>query len=331
MSTVAVRDLWRTHPGRPPVEALRGATLDADAGSLVAVLGPSGCGKTTLLRCIAGLERPDRGEIEIGGTTVSGARPVPPERRRVGLVPQEGALFPHLDVGQNVAFGLRGQPRSDRRARVEEMLDLVGLPGMADRLPHQLSGGQQQRVAVARALAPEPVAVLLDEPFSALDASLRTDVREEVAATLRRRGVTTVLVTHDQTEALSLADRVAVMRDGRIVQVGSPEEVYRRPADLWTARFLGEVALLPGAPSGRVLACRPEQLRRADPDEPGARDATVVEVRFRGPDAQVVLRLGDGEVTARWASTDLPAAGDLVHVVVSGGVLDLPAEATSSD
>jgi iron(III) transport system ATP-binding protein len=332
VSRIEAAGLALTYPGRPPVRALRGTDLVVAEGTLAAVLGPSGCGKTTLLRCLAGLERPDEGTIALGDRTVAGPGVhVPPEQRRIGLVPQEGALFPHLDVAGNLGFGLRRMPKAQRRARVEELLELIGLTDYGRRRPSELSGGQQQRVALARALAPDPVAVLLDEPFSALDAGLRGSLRDEVRATLARAGTTAVLVTHDQTEALTMADVVAVMRDGTIVQVGPPDEVYHRPVDLWVARFLGEVVTLPGAAPGRVRACRPEQLQRAQPDAPGAFDAVVTSVRFQGPDGLVALQVGDEATTARWPSTQLPEPGQQVTVAVAGPVLDLAAEAPGSE
>ena len=345
MSRIRARGLELTYPGRPPVSALRSVDLDVADGTLLAVLGPSGCGKTSLLRTLAGVERPDAGEIRVGDRTLDGpGTHLPPERRAVGLVPQEGALFPHLDVAGNIGFGLRSLGRAERSERIEELLALVGLPGTGGRRPHQLSGGQQQRVALARDLAPRPEVVLLDEPFSALDTGLRAELREEVAATLRAAGTTAVLVTHDQVEAMTVADALAVMHDGRIVQVGPPDEVYRRPVDEWTARFLGDAVVLPGERSGAVATCalgrlaladgfahhdgtavavfcRPEQLRRSTPAEPGATAATVTSLRFLGPDALVGLALGDGEVSARWPSGDLPAVGDAVHVAVAGPAL----------
>jgi len=356
VSTIEVRGLWRTFAGRPPVDALRGVDLSVPEGAITAVLGPSGCGKTTLLRTVAGLERPDGGTIDIDGRRLAGdGAHVAPERRRVGLVPQEGALFPHLDVAGNVSFGLSGRPRSERRSRVAELLDLVGLAGLGDRRPHELSGGQQQRVALARALAPSPSVVLLDEPFSALDTGLRASLRHQVATALADAGATGVLVTHDQGEALAMADRVAVMRDGRIVQVGPPAEVYRRPLDLWVARFLGDAVVVPGhrvagrpdvvdGPFGLLplapgfvhhdgaqvsLFCRPEQLRpAAAPTDgstaSGATVATVDSVRFHGPDAEVSLRVGPLTVRARWPSTRLPAPGDVVAIEVEGPVLAFP-------
>ena len=216
------------------------------------MLGPSGCGKTTLLRLIAGFERVDAGRITVGGRVVSDpSTHLAAERRGVGFVPQEGALFPHLDVRSNIAFGL---PRKERGGpRVAELIDLLDLGGLEQRLPHELSGGQQQRVALARALAPTPELILLDEPFSSLDAGLRDRLRQEVRDILARAGVTTLFVTHDQAEALSIAETVAVMRDGIVEQAGTPEAIYSRPSSRWVADFLGEVEVVPGeAAAGRV-------------------------------------------------------------------------------
>jgi iron(III) transport system ATP-binding protein len=224
---------------------LTGLDLAVPDGSLTAILGPSGSGKTTLLRVVAGFEVADRGTVTIGGVE---ATTLPPDARRVGYVPQEGALFPHLTAERNVAFGV------DRRRRrtgvVHDLLDLVGMGGMGRRYPHELSGGQQQRVALARALAVQPRLVLLDEPFSALDAGLRASVRADVAAILRRAGATALLVTHDQDEALSWADHVAVIRDGRIGQFGTPQDVYTKPEDPELAQFLGDANLVPGVVDG---------------------------------------------------------------------------------
>ncbi len=235
------------------LQVLDGVDLTIPAGSFIGILGASGSGKTTLLRIIAGFERLDSGEVVLGSEVVDDGRRnfVPSEHRRIGYVPQEGALFPHLSVGRNVAFGLRRGP--DRRARVLDLLDMVGLSGLQRRYPHQLSGGQQQRVALARALATEPEIVLLDEPFSSLDASLRASVRAEVHDVLRRAGTTSILVTHDQDEALSMADQVAVLRHGVIAQLDTPASIYRHPLDPALARFLGESNVL-HAPVAAVLA-----------------------------------------------------------------------------
>jgi iron(III) transport system ATP-binding protein len=240
VSPLIVNDVWKGYAGSP---VLRGVDLEIRPGSLTAVLGHSGGGKTTLLRLIAGFDRPERGAIALAGRTLDDGRSyVPPEQRNIGYVPQEGALFPHLSVRENVGFGL---PRAQRRGEaVTQLLEMVGIAPLAKRLPHELSGGEQQRVALARALARQPQLLLLDEPFSSLDASLRGHLREEVHGLLRAQGVTTVLVTHDQEEALSLADVVAVLRDGRIVQQAPPNELYEQPVDEQLARFLGAVNVI---------------------------------------------------------------------------------------
>jgi iron(III) transport system ATP-binding protein len=307
-----IRGLRKSFGG---TRVLRGLDLDVPSGAVAAVLGPSGCGKTTLLRLVAGFEHADAGEIRIGGRVVADARTsLPPERRRVGVVPQEGALFPHLDVASNVAFGLprrgAGSARA-RRERVAELLALVGMADLSDRMPSQLSGGQQQRVALARALAPDPDVVLLDEPFSALDAGLRAAIRQDVRSALHTTGATGLLVTHDQEEALSTADLVAVVRDGVVVQSAAPEQVYTAPGDLDVATFVGEAVVLPAtvsagvattalgrlpllrgaageAGAGRVVV-RPEQVRmvRAGRGVP----ARVLGTTFYGHDASVQLEI----------------------------------------
>jgi iron(III) transport system ATP-binding protein len=314
------------------VRAVREVTLELDRGELVAVLGPSGCGKTTLLRTIAGFERPDAGSVVVADQVVAGpGRFVPPERRRIGMVFQDYALFPHLTVRSNVAFGLAAKPRDERERLTRRTLELVGLQHKADRYPHELSGGERQRVALARAMAPEPALVLLDEPFSSLDASLRAGLRREVELILRDAEATALLVTHDQEEALSLADRLAVMREGRIVQIGAPEEVYVRPASRWAAQFVGEVNVLAGvahgngvetelgvfdlrAPaSGSVhVAVRPEQLElRADHDG----NAEVVAREFRGHDVLYRLRHEAGRVVlVQLPSLELHEVGARVFV-----------------
>ena len=329
MSRVEVQGLTKTFG---TVDALRGVELDVPAGDLLAVLGPSGCGKTTLLRIIAGFERQDAGTVMLDGVPVADR----PERRRIGIVPQEGALFPHLDVAGNVGFGVA---REERRARVEEMLELIGMSGLGARRPDQLSGGQQQRVAVARALAPKPAVVLLDEPFTALDAGLRASLRGQVAALLRSTRTTAMLVTHDQVEALSMADTVAVMRDGAIVQTGSPAEVYARPADLETAKFLGDAVVLAGDAKAGVIqtslgpigvgaqhgpvtvVLRPEQLVR---DDNASLRATVVGFTFHGHDAFVSLEVGGQVVVARWPASTATRVGDLVGVRVVGDAVAYP-------
>jgi iron(III) transport system ATP-binding protein len=231
---------------------LTGLDLEVPAGSLTAILGPSGSGKTTLLRVLAGFERADAGTVTIGGAVADGPGVhLPPQRRRIGYVPQEGSLFPHLTVEANVAFGLA---RRDRRGqRTAGLLDAVGLAGFARRYPHQLSGGQQQRVALARALAIQPEIVLLDEPFAALDAHLRASVRTDVQRLLREAGTTAVLVTHDQDEALSTADRVAVLRGGTIAQCDAPQDLYAYPVDPGMARFIGDANLVDGVLDGGAV------------------------------------------------------------------------------
>ncbi len=218
--------------------ALQDLDLTVEQGEILALLGPSGCGKTTTLRLIAGFEMPDAGTIAVGGRLVAGEGVyVPPERRRVGIVFQNYALFPHLTVAQNVAFGLKRD--ATQAARVREVLALVGLTGLEDRLPHELSGGQQQRVALARALAPQPDVLLLDEPFSNLDAGRRVRIREDVREILKASGIAAIFVTHDQEEALFMGDRVAILNAGRLEQIGTPEDVFQSPATRFVAEFLG--------------------------------------------------------------------------------------------
>ena len=230
-----------------PVEALDDVSFEVQEGEILTVLGPSGCGKTTTLRLIAGFEVPDRGRLFVGGGEVAGPRRwIPPEKRGVGMVFQDYALFPHLTVGENVTFGLDQMPKSDRVARAREVLGILDLKACYDRYPHELSGGQQQRVSLARALAPEPVVVLMDEPFSNLDAHLRNQVRDDVVGILRRAGVTCILVSHDQRDALAISDRVAVMNQGRIEQIGSPREIYKHPESVFVATFVGRTNLLRG-------------------------------------------------------------------------------------
>ena len=293
------------------VEAVRNLTLEVYEGELLVLLGPSGCGKTTTLRLVAGLERPDAGEIELFGQVVSGSRWVPPEARGIGLVFQDYALFPHLRVAENVAFGLRGWRRRQAMERVAEVLDLVGLSECADRYPHELSGGEQQRVSLARALAPRPRLLLLDEPLSNLDAELRKRMRAELRRIVKGSGITALFVTHDQQEAFALADRIGVLSRGRLWQVGAPEELYHAPACRFVADFIGEATFLPGRveahailtelgrfpgnglPEGtRVeLMLRPSDLRLVpDPEGPGV----VVDRHFRGAESLYDVRLPSG-------------------------------------
>ncbi|GAA3965007.1 ABC transporter ATP-binding protein [Gordonia caeni] len=290
--------------------------LRVASGSITAVLGPSGCGKTTLLRAVAGLEPITAGVIAIAGRTVSGAgRHVPPERRDVGLVPQEGALFPHLTVRRNIGFGLRG--RAGRRERVDELIDLVGLHDLADRRPGSLSGGQRQRVALARALAPAPALIGLDEPFSALDSGLRTRLRAEVGVLLRSSGATVLLVTHDPAEALALADQVVVLLDGRVHQVGAPEELYTAPADFRVGELFGELNRL--TLDGEVHFLRPHELTLARTGIDGL-PGSVAAVEFRGSHHLVSVAPTDGQPPVAVA---IPATGEVPEpgtaVVVRAG------------
>jgi iron(III) transport system ATP-binding protein len=317
--------------------------FDVPAGSFSALLGPSGCGKTTILRMIAGFERVDAGTIELNGRLISGpGRHDPPERRRVGMVFQEGALFGHLDVAANIGFGLNRA--TNRETVIAETLRMVGLTGYERRMPHELSGGQQQRVALARALAPRPEILLLDEPFSALDAELRTQVRVEVRSLLRSLGATAVLVTHDQEEALSLADRVAVMFAGQIVQADSPETLYHRPVSKQVATFVGDAQFVDGLASGRrvqtelgnlpltsaaegtvSVMIRPEQIRLVPPRLHEPANAIVEDRLFFGHDQLLRVRLETGgTIHVRLGAYGGIRAGHIVHVAVRGAVTAFP-------
>ena len=323
--------------------AVEDVSLDVEAGTIAALLGPSGSGKTTLLRTIAGFERPDSGTVEIAGRVVAGPGVmVEPEERRIGMVFQQGALFPHLTVEGNVGFGAR------RGERAAECLELVGLAHRASAFPHELSGGERQRVALARAMAADPEVVLLDEPFAALDAGLRETLREEVVGILRAAGASALIVTHDQAEALSLADRVAVLRDGRIAQVGTPEEVYDRPSSRWVAEFLGEADVLPGTIEDGSALCelgrfavedeltgavdvvvRPESVAiGTGATVRGAAEGVVVDRSFYGHDQLVCVELRSG-LKVRSRRLGFPAwhPGDHVKVWVDGPVTALAAEA----
>ena len=307
-----------------PVLAVDHVTLRICTGEMVALLGPSGCGKTTTLRMIAGLIEPSEGDIVLGGRPITR---VPVHRRNIGMLFQNYALFPHMSVGQNVAFGLetRGVRRRDIAARVREALDLVRLDGFTDRLPGALSGGQQQRVALARALVIEPSVLLLDEPLGALDKGLRESMQVELKQLQQRLGITTVMVTHDQEEALTLADRIVIMRGGRLEQVGTPQEIYARPRSRFVAGFIGASNFLRGRVVGRegegalvmlaggahvtlpgpaslasdvLLAVRPEAITlHPDPAEttPNAVAASVEQIIYRGGLTHIYLRIEGGE------------------------------------
>ncbi len=341
--------------------AVSNASFEVGRGEIVALLGPSGCGKTTTLRLLAGFERPDSGSVQINAETVVNDQTWrPPERRRIGIVPQEFALFPHLNVGENIAFGLSSGHRawwtrpwrrfgsSEVPARVQEMLSLVGLDDFARRFPHELSGGEAQRVALARSLAPQPAAVLLDEPFSNLDQNLRANLRLTMRAILKAADTAAVFVTHDREEALSLADRVAVMRDGQIEQIGSPDDIYYRPQTRFIGSFVGDANILPGrrsrggadtelgyvllddAPSAQDgesldLLLRPEQLalKLADPGQPEV--ANVISSEYYGHDQVVRVRLPSGaEVEARLRTDVVWQPGETVQVVVLDEAVAFP-------
>ena len=350
MSGLTIAGLHKSFGAHP---VLGGLDLMVPAGSLTAILGPSGSGKTTLLRVLAGFERPDRGTVQIGERVVDAAGThVHPEQRRIGYVPQEGGLFPHLTVAANVGFGL---PRTARRQRVGEMLDLVDLADLGRRYPHQLSGGQQQRVALARALAIKPDVVLLDEPFASLDAHMRASVREQVQRILRASATTTLLVTHDQDEALSLADLVAVLRDGTIAQHATPQDLYARPIDDELACFVGEANLLAGildgalvqTPFGQLPALwhgeplparcpvtvlvRPEQIDLGPLDGREGLDGRVLRTGYHGHDAILHLQIGPEGTTQQLLARTLGDArlspGSAVKLGVRGPVLVWPAGA----
>jgi iron(III) transport system ATP-binding protein len=357
MAELRCEGLAKKYRGR---SVLRDLDLVVAEGTLTAILGASGSGKTTLLRVVMGFIEADAGRVTVGGTVVADAGRVhlAPDKRAIGYMAQEGALFPHMTAGENVGFGL---PRSERKRgrRVAEVLELVGLAeGYADRRPHELSGGEQRRVALARALAPRPRVVLLDEPFSGLDAMLRVETREAVLRALAGEGTTALMVTHDQAEALSMGREVAVLRDGLLVQRAAPATLYRKPADPEVALFVGEAVLLPGisrdgrvacalgelgsagaSPDGPVLVMvRPEQVRlarRGGGTAGGARRAVparVLDSTYYGPQTVVRLALdapGRPVVRARTLDQEVPAPGDPVDLVVSGDVAVFPASGSA--
>ena len=345
----------RKHYG--PVAALAGVDLGVGAASRTAIVGPSGCGKTTLLRLIAGFEAPDEGRIVLDGQVLAdGGSATPAHLRGIGLVAQDGALFPHLTIADNIGFGI-GRHAVGRDARITELAYIVGLDkAILKRRPHELSGGQQQRVALARAMACKPRLMLLDEPFSALDTGLRVSMRKAVAELLEAAGIATILVTHDQAEALSFADQVAVMRDGKFSQVGTPRELYLKPKDRMVAEFLGDAIILPASIRGGFAQCtlgrvavdskdardnarimlRPEQLllkrtsREGMSGTPDMLFGEVTDLEFGGPTCTVAVRLmnspeppdaaaiGNTPLMLRKPGMDAPAVGEIVRISVNG-------------
>ncbi|MDZ7688981.1 MAG: ABC transporter ATP-binding protein [Halobacteriales archaeon] len=334
-SVLEIDGVTKKFDGESAVEDL---SLEVRNGEFMALLGPSGCGKTTTLRLIAGLENPDDGRVRIAGDEVAGnGKTVKPEKRDVGLVFQEFALFPHMTVEENIAFGLE----NGDEGRVEEMLDLVGLEGHRRKKPGKLSGGQRQRVALARSLAPEPDVLLLDEPFSNLDVGLRVRMREEVRRIVKEAGVTTVAVTHDQEEALSISDRVGVMRAGRLEQVGRPEEVFQTPESRFVADFLGHASFVSGevhedgvdTPLGRIgivdaegltpayegaeidLLVRPDDATACPPEDDNEPDGKIIHRRYDGPSFTYRVELENGDtVHCAHNHTESFDVGDSVDV-----------------
>ncbi len=337
-----VREATRSFGATRAVDAV---DLELHPGELLVLVGPSGCGKSTLLRAIAGLVPLEAGAIEVAGTVVDdGRRAAAPERRPVGMVFQDHALFPHLTIEGNVGFGLGRQPAAARRARVAELLELVGIAHLGARYPHEVSGGERQRASVARAVAPQPELLLLDEPFAALDPNLREQVRRDLVALLRTTGTPAVFVSHDQAEALALGDRLAVMRAGRLVQVGSGPELYDRPIDRFVAGFLGDASFLPiergapdrtelgvvevddAAPAGPIDAViRPADVA-VDLDPTGLGE--VVGVAYQGPTWAYDVRLGSGAIVRTTAPRHQAlAVGDRVGLALrSPAVAVVPAE-----
>jgi iron(III) transport system ATP-binding protein len=336
MTSVSIKSVFKSFRSQM---VLRKVSLEVPDRAVLALLGPSGCGKTTLLRLIAGFERADSGEIVLGGNLVEGSgRAVPPEKRRVGYVPQEGSLFPHLTLADNIAYGLPRRERKGSRAR--EMLDLIGLTPLAGRYPHQISGGEQQRIALARALAPEPSLILLDEPFNALDLDLRRDMSKDVIALLRQTGTTAIFVTHDPAEAFAAADLVAVMQNGHIAQCAAPEAIYRTPANQAIARLSGAAIFIEGTVHRDAIATplgmlpllrhnngatratamlRPEQIVLGN--DTGSREATVVDRHFRGDHTMLTVACDGIRMKIRAPNY---TGEQTVHLRVLGGCVAFP-------
>jgi iron(III) transport system ATP-binding protein len=321
----------RYHPNHPPV--VNNLSFQLQDNSITAILGPSGCGKTTTLRLIAGFERPDIGTITLGNTTIfSSSLDTPPERREIGFVFQEYALFPHLTVLENAMFGLSKLPKAKRLEQARSVLALVGLSIFEKRYPHQLSGGQQQRVALARALAPNPKLVLLDEPFSSLDAGLREATRGEVREILRKANATALLVTHDQEEAMTFADQLLVMRDGNLEQAGAPESIYATPRTAFVASFLGKTNLLPARvlnnmaqtalgsfplenkDGNTMLSIRPEDLRFSSSGVSGE----IITRDFKGHDITFTIKTQHGLILVQTPAPNPQRVGDMVFISLEG-------------
>ena len=337
---LVVRNL---HKSFGELSVLRGVNLEVTKGELLSVIGTSGGGKTTLLRLIAGFETPSIGEIELQNVIISSEKNVvPPELRRIGIVPQDPTLFSHLKVFDNVAFGLRNKSKNEKREVVEKLLSLVRLEDLEKRFPHELSGGQQQRVALARALAPEPELLLLDEPFAALDAHLRAEVRHDVQTVLTELQMTAIMVTHDQDEALSIADKVAVLRDGIIVQIDSPRAIYNRPIDSDVATFLGDAVIVEGVINGSKVSTALGALALSKEYAEGTRgkvairpenfylqphlegNSVVIGRQFFGHDAIIDVQTPQAVIKARTSGPLSPEIGMKVTVWVRGTVSFFP-------
>jgi sn-glycerol 3-phosphate transport system ATP-binding protein len=298
-----------------PMRAVDDVSLRADEGSLLVLLGPSGCGKSTTLRLIAGLEQPDAGRIMIGGVDVTGLTPA---QRKIAMVFQSYALFPHLSVAENIVFGLRVRrvARADRDARLKRVADIVGLGHLLDRKPSQLSGGQRQRVALGRAIIAEAKVCLMDEPLSNLDAKLRHEMRTEIRALQQRLGMTMVYVTHDQTEAMTMADRVVLMRDGRVEQDGPPEDLYSRPATAFTARFIGTPPMNVIVQGDEQIGVRPEDIRVVSQD---GRVARVKAVEHLGADSIILCEIDGQPVSVRQDGFSKVAPGEDIRLAWDAG------------